>query len=68
VLPTRDTRTRYDSRPLSTGPYRISAETGRSLLLVPNLEWSSTTDPLREDQEARVLVVFGDPASSMDRP
>ena len=43
VPPGRDTRDRYDSRPLATGPYRISRDSGQALVLVPNLAWSPET-------------------------
>jgi len=57
VRPGRGTRDRYDSRPLATGPYRISRDSGQALVLVPNLAWSP------EAGAAPVVVVFGDTAS-----
>lgn len=64
VPPGRDARDRYDSRPLSTGPYRISRDPGQTLGLSPNPAWSPATDPLRRGEEAAPIVfVFGDPAS-----
>jgi peptide/nickel transport system substrate-binding protein len=60
VLRERDTRGRYDRRPLATGPYRISRQSGQALVLVPNPTWSPATDALRRREAARVIVVFAD--------
>ena len=60
VLPDRDTRGRYDRRPLATGPYRISGQSGQALVLVPNPAWSPATDALRDRGAGRVIVVFAD--------
>jgi peptide/nickel transport system substrate-binding protein len=62
-----DTRGRYDSRPLATGPYRISHDSGQALVLVRNLAWSPATDALRRGEAASVVVVFGEAASPPHR-
>jgi peptide/nickel transport system substrate-binding protein len=63
-----DTRRRYDSRPLATGPYQISHDSRQQLVLVRNFAWSPATDALRRGEAARVIVVFGDPGSPLAGP
>ena len=56
----KDTGLRYGAHPLSTGPYRVGATNGNTLVLVHNVAWNPESDGLRRAVVARVVVVFGD--------
>jgi peptide/nickel transport system substrate-binding protein len=44
----KDTKTNYDSRPFSSGPYKIQTyNRGSSMVLVRNQYWDPKTDPVR---------------------
>ena len=44
----KDTKTEYDRKPFSSGPYKIKSYTlGQSLVLERNTNWDPNTDPLR---------------------
>lgn len=44
----KDTKTEYDQRPFSSGPYKIqSYNRGQSMVLVRNEHWDQATDPVR---------------------
>jgi peptide/nickel transport system substrate-binding protein len=64
----RDTRLKYDSHPISDGPYMVeSYEPSRSLQLVRNPHWEPATDPVRTAYPDEIEVNFGiDPASASD--
>ncbi|MGW6535622.1 ABC transporter substrate-binding protein [Streptomyces sp. NPDC055051] len=58
----RDTKAAYESKPVSSGPYRFSTyRRGGSLVLVRNENWDPATDPLRKALPDRVeLTVLPD--------
>lgn len=48
VLPSKDTRTGYDQKPFSDGPYKIkSYQPGKEMILTRNASWDPRTDPIR---------------------
>ncbi|MFF6773100.1 ABC transporter substrate-binding protein [Streptomyces sp. NPDC012637] len=63
VPKTKDTGSRYGTKPVSSGPYRFdSYKPGTSLVLVRNTNWSPATDPLRKALPDRIeLNVSSDP-------
>ncbi|MFF9498967.1 ABC transporter substrate-binding protein [Streptomyces sp. NPDC014656] len=65
----RDAAARYETRPLSSGPYRFdSYQPGRSLVLVRNEQWDPATDPLRKALPDRVeLSIEPDQAKADER-
>lgn len=55
-----DTGADYCLRPLSTGPYLVSAyERGKGAVLEPNPHWDPATDPVRRLRARRIEVVLG---------
>ncbi|MET8971914.1 ABC transporter substrate-binding protein [Streptomyces hydrogenans] len=63
----RDAAARYETRPLSSGPYRFdSYQPGRSLVLVRNDQWDPATDPLRKALPDRVELNISDEAAKVD--
>ncbi|MFI6507912.1 ABC transporter substrate-binding protein [Streptosporangium sp. NPDC050855] len=60
VPPSKDTRQKYGSRVLSSGPYRFGTlREGRRLVLVRNPRWSAATDPHRRALPDRYEIDFG---------
>jgi peptide/nickel transport system substrate-binding protein len=54
-----DTQSGYDTRPMSSGPYRIEAyQPGDKLVLARNVHWDPPTDPLRTAYPDRLVIVF----------
>ncbi|WP_405821787.1 ABC transporter substrate-binding protein [Streptomyces sp. NBC_01390] len=49
VVPAKgDTKAKYDTAPVSTGPYKIAEyKVGKSMKLVKNTNWDAKTDPVR---------------------
>ncbi|ELP65363.1 ABC transporter substrate-binding protein [Streptomyces turgidiscabies] len=49
VVPAKgDTKAKYDTAPVSTGPYKIAEyKAGKSMKLVKNENWDAKTDPVR---------------------
>ncbi|WP_225833250.1 ABC transporter substrate-binding protein [Streptomyces sp. NK08204] len=60
----KDTGIRYDSRPFSSGPYRIGDfEPKKQLTLVRNTHWSPATDTVRKGLPDKVVIDLNlDPA------
>lgn len=60
----KDTKTQYDNRPFSSGPYKIETyERQKKLTLVRNTFWSQDTDTVRKAGPDRIEFTFGlDPA------
>lgn len=60
----KDTKTKYDNRPFSSGPYKIETyERQKKLTLIRNEFWSADTDVVRKAGPDRVEFTFGlDPA------
>ncbi|MFD5464175.1 ABC transporter substrate-binding protein [Kitasatospora sp. NPDC127059] len=52
--------TQYDSRPFSSGPYKIeSYDRGKQLVLVRNTSWDQATDTVRKAYPDRIVVTEG---------
>ncbi|MEV8531978.1 ABC transporter substrate-binding protein [Streptomyces sp. NPDC051211] len=74
VLPTfapvpkaQDKGPQYDSRPFSSGPYRIeSYDRDKKLVLVRNEHWDAKTDAVRKAYPDKVVVVMGLRANQID--
>ncbi|WFB07586.1 ABC transporter substrate-binding protein [Streptomyces sp. LX-29] len=58
--PGKDTKERYDTHPVASGPYKIGTlKAGKSLTLVRNEHWDPRTDPVRHQYPERFAVSFG---------
>lgn len=56
----KDTKEKYDKKPLSAGPYKIqSFKSGKSMKLVRNEEWDAKTDPRRNQYPDAFDFQFG---------
>ncbi|MEU7555944.1 ABC transporter substrate-binding protein [Streptomyces sp. NPDC044571] len=74
VLPTfapvpqaHDTGSQYDSRPFSSGPYKIETyDRGKQLTLVRNAHWEPATDGVRKAYPDKVVVMMGLRANQID--
>lgn len=56
----KETGTRYDARPFSSGPYKIeSYDRDKKLVLVRNEHWDARTDTVRKAYPDRFVVVMG---------
>jgi peptide/nickel transport system substrate-binding protein len=63
-----DTGEKYDDKPISTGPYKISEYAkGTQLVLVRNDNWDPATDDYRPALPDRVVLKFGLEASVIDQ-
>ncbi len=60
----KDTKTQYDNKPFSSGPYKIETyQRQKSLTLVRNTFWDEKTDLVRKAGPDRIEFTFGlDPA------
>lgn len=60
----KDTKTQYDNKPFSSGPYKIETyDRQKSLTLVRNTFWDQSTDVVRKAGPDRIEFTFGlDPA------
>ncbi|MFD0818499.1 ABC transporter substrate-binding protein [Micromonospora zhanjiangensis] len=64
----KDTRTEYDRRIFSSGPYKIKEYLkDQRLVLERNPNWDPKTDPLRHDYPDNIVVEFGAPPSPGNR-
>ncbi|MFD9533498.1 ABC transporter substrate-binding protein [Streptomyces sp. NPDC060010] len=60
VPQSKETGTRYDVRPFSSGPYKIeSYDRDKKLVLVRNEHWDARTDTVRKAYPDRFVVVMG---------
>jgi peptide/nickel transport system substrate-binding protein len=60
VKKSKDTKEKYDLRPLSSGPYKIEKyNRGKDLTLVRNAQWDPKTDPTRWNYPDKIVVKFG---------
>ncbi|MEV5322341.1 ABC transporter substrate-binding protein [Streptomyces sp. NPDC052687] len=56
----KDTKEKYDKKPISSGPYRIESHTtDKSMVLVRNEHWDPKTDPIRNAYPDRFEFSFG---------
>lgn len=63
-----DTGEKYDDKPVSSGPYKISEYTkGSQLVLVRNDNWDATTDKYRPAYPDKIVYKFGVEASVIDQ-
>ncbi|KJS60219.1 ABC transporter substrate-binding protein [Streptomyces rubellomurinus] len=64
----KDTGVGYDSRPFSSGPYKIDAfEPKKRLTLVRNPNWDPATDTVRKGLPDRVVIDLGLDAAVVDQ-
>ena len=57
VPPAKDTGSNYQLHPMSTGPYKFqSYALNKTLTLVPNTNWSATTDPYTKQLASKIIV------------
>lgn len=64
----KDTGVRYDSRPFSSGPYKIgSFEPKKRLTLVRNTHWSSATDSVRKGLPDEIVLDLNLDAAVVDQ-
>ncbi|MEV0288350.1 ABC transporter substrate-binding protein [Kribbella sp. NPDC050820] len=64
----KDTKTKYDTHPVSTGPYKIeSYARKRQLVLVRNDQWDQKTDPLRTALPDKFIFTFGGDEATVDQ-
>lgn len=56
----KDTKTDYDNKPFSSGPYKIESRTlGESMTLVRNEHWDANSDPIRHAYPDKWTFAFG---------
>ena len=68
VPKTKDTKTAYDNRPFSSGPYKIESYTRKKqLVLIRNEHWDQKTDPLRNALPDKFIFKFGDAEATVDQ-
>jgi peptide/nickel transport system substrate-binding protein len=64
----KDTKTAYDNRPVSSGPYKIESYTRKKqLVLIRNEHWDQKTDPLRNALPDKFIFKFGDAEATVDQ-
>ncbi len=63
----KDTKTKYDQHPISTGPYKIASyDLLKQMTLVRNSNWDPKTDPLRHNYPDKIVVKFGYELSALE--
>lgn len=68
VPKSKDTKTQYDNRPFSSGPYKIESYTRKKqLVLVRNEHWDQKTDPSRTALPDKFVFKFGDAEATVDQ-
>ncbi|MFC5266882.1 ABC transporter substrate-binding protein [Kribbella qitaiheensis] len=64
----KDTKTQYDNRVFSSGPYKVETYTrNKTLTLVRNTNWDQATDPIRTALPDRFEFKFGDDEAIVDQ-
>ena len=64
----KDTKTEYDNRPFSSGPYKVDSYTrNQSLTLVRNDQWDKATDSFRTALPDRITFQFGADPNVIDQ-
>ncbi|TWD73307.1 peptide/nickel transport system substrate-binding protein [Kribbella amoyensis] len=64
----KDTKTQYDNRVFSSGPYKVETYTrSKSLSLVRNTNWDQATDPIRTALPDKFEFKFGDDDAIVDQ-
>ncbi|MER6397430.1 ABC transporter substrate-binding protein [Kitasatospora sp. NPDC001603] len=60
VPQSQDKGTQYDSRPFSSGPYKIASyDRGKQLVLVRNTNWDQASDTVRKAYPDKIVVTQG---------
>ena len=63
-----DTGEKYDDKPVSSGPYKISEYTkGKQLVLIRNANWDKASDTYRPAYPDKIIYKFGVEASVIDQ-
>ncbi|MFF0224712.1 ABC transporter substrate-binding protein [Streptomyces sp. NPDC004629] len=64
----KDTKSKYQLRPFSSGPYKFeSYNPGKDLTLVRNTEWKQASDPVRKAYPDKITVKFFTNANDLDQ-
>jgi peptide/nickel transport system substrate-binding protein len=64
----KDTKTQYDNKPFSSGPYKIESYTrDQSMTLVRNPNWDAATDPVRTALPDKWVFKFGGDEATIDQ-
>ena len=56
----QDTKTAYDKRPFSNGPYKIDQVTGKQITFVRNQYWDRRTDQVRKAYPDKIVISSSD--------
>ncbi|MGW3950906.1 ABC transporter substrate-binding protein [Streptomyces sp. NPDC004752] len=64
----KDTKSKYQLHPFSSGPYKFdSYNPGKDLTLVRNTEWKQSSDPVRKAYPDKITVKFFTNANDLDQ-
>ncbi|MGW4734616.1 ABC transporter substrate-binding protein [Streptomyces shenzhenensis] len=64
----KDTKSKYQLHPFSSGPYKFeSYNPGKDLTLVRNAEWKQASDPVRKAYPDKITVKFFTNANDLDQ-
>ncbi|MFJ8793877.1 ABC transporter substrate-binding protein [Streptomyces sp. NPDC102462] len=64
----KDTKSKYQLHPFSSGPYKFeSYNPGKDLTLVRNTEWKQSSDPVRKAYPDKITVKFFTNANELDQ-
>ncbi len=67
VPPSKDTGTKYQLHPMSTGPYKFASyQLNKQITLVPNTNWNPATDPNAKQLASKVVVNLNMNANDID--
>ncbi|MDT0609384.1 ABC transporter substrate-binding protein [Streptomyces lancefieldiae] len=63
----KDTKSKYQLHPFSSGPYKFqSYSPGKDLVLVRNTEWKQESDPVRKAYPDKISIKFFSNANDLD--
>lgn len=64
----KDTKSKYQLKPFSSGPYKFqSYNPGKDLTLVRNTNWKQSSDPIRKAYPDKITVTFFSNANELDQ-
>lgn len=64
----KDTKSKYQLHPFSSGPYKFqSYNPGKDLTLVRNTNWKQSSDPIRKAYPDKITVTFFSNANELDQ-
>lgn len=64
----KDTKTQYDNRVFSSGPYKVESYVrNKTLTLVRNTNWDEKSDPVRTARPDKFVFKFGDDEAIVDQ-